>query len=72
MLTAVALAGIAVVDDYGVSWHAEMQRSIGWAALNYVLGEGCERRKRYCERPTGLRDNDYFLKIRAAFPGDTG
>ena len=39
VLAVFALAGIAVVDDYGVSWDEEMSRSNGRAALNYVLGE---------------------------------
>ncbi len=38
-LAAFAVAGIAVLDDYGVSVDEDTQRAIGQAAVNYALGE---------------------------------
>ena len=40
VLAAFAAAGVAVVDDYGVSWDEARSRSYGITALRSVLGDG--------------------------------
>ncbi len=39
VLSAFALAGAAVLDDYGVTDDYERQREIGYASFNYILGD---------------------------------
>ena len=38
-LAVFAIVGVAVLDDYGISYDEDMQRNIGDAAFDYILGD---------------------------------
>ena len=52
------MAGLAIVDDYGVSWDTKWQRLVALDTLNYVLHDN----------PTLLRTHDRFYGVAFELP----
>ncbi len=48
------IAGLAIVDDYGVSWDAGAQRGIALSTLNYVLHDDLGRLRSVIDRFYGV------------------
>ncbi len=44
------IAGLAIVDDYGVSWDTGVQRGIALTTLNYILPDNSDRLQRFADR----------------------
>ena len=49
-----AIVGVAVLDDYGIGTDENAQREIGYAALNYILGDSDAQIKGHHDRFYGV------------------